>query len=53
MLFCPCAGLVVAEIELETESQSFDFPEWVGSEVSADPRYRNGHLARHPFSEWV
>ncbi len=47
------AGLVMAEIELETEDQSFDFPEWVGPEVSADPRYRNGHLARHPFSEWV
>ena len=43
-------GLVMAEIELETEEQFFDPPEWAGSEVSADPRYRNGQLARHPFS---
>jgi len=46
------AGLVMAEIELETEEQSFEQPDWVGSEVSADPHYRNGHLARHPFAMW-
>ncbi|MCK4564563.1 MAG: CYTH domain-containing protein [Verrucomicrobia bacterium] len=45
-------GLVMAEIELETEGQPFILPEWTGEEVSADPRYRNAHLARHPFSEW-
>jgi adenylate cyclase len=45
------AGLVMAEIELETEEQSFDLPEWAGPEVSADPRYRNGQLARHPFGK--
>jgi len=45
-------GLVMAEIELESEEQPFGLPEWAGPEVSADPRYRNGHLARHPFSEW-
>ena len=44
-------GLVMAEIELEAEGQSFELPPWVGVEVSADPRYRNGHLARHPFSD--
>ncbi len=44
-------GLVMAEIELETEDQFFDPPEWVGFEVSADPRYRNGQLARRPFGE--
>ncbi len=46
------AGLIMAEIELEIEEQSFDLPDWIGHEVSADPRYRNGHLARHPFSKW-
>lgn len=46
------AGLVMAEIELESEDQPFELPEWTGIEVSADPRYRNGHLARHPFHEW-
>lgn len=46
------AGLIMAEIELESESQSFALPSWVGAEVSADPRYRNGQLARQPFTEW-
>ena len=44
------AGLVVAEVELEAEGQLFELPPWAGTEVSADPRYRNGQLARHSFS---
>jgi adenylate cyclase len=46
------AGLVVAEIELETDDQSFVLPDWVGKEVSADPRYFNAALSKHPFSQW-
>ena len=46
------AGLVVAEIELTAEDQSFEKPEWIGDEVSGDKRYYNSHLARHPFCEW-
>jgi adenylate cyclase len=46
------AGLIMAEIELESEDQPFGLPDWVGPEVSADPRYRNGCLVRHPFREW-
>jgi adenylate cyclase len=46
------AGLIMAEIELETEHQLFELPPWAGEEVSGDPRYYNGYLARHPFSEW-
>ena len=45
-------GLVVAEIELETEEQSFERPDWVGAEVSGDDRYRNASLVHHPFSLW-
>lgn len=45
------AGLIVAEIELESEGQPFELPEWVGAEVSGDPRYYNAALARHPLSE--
>jgi len=45
------AGLVVAEVELEAEDQLFELPPWAGPEVSSDPRYRNGHLARRPFGE--
>ena len=45
-------GLTVAEIELETEEEAFTLPDWVGEEVSADPRYYNVSLIRSPFSEW-
>lgn len=46
------AGLAMAEIELESESQTFDLPDWAGEEVSGDPRYYNANLARHPLSAW-
>lgn len=46
------AGLVVAEIELASEDQAFAKPEWVGEEVTHDPRYFNANLLRHPFSTW-
>lgn len=45
-------GLVVAEVELQTEDQAFDKPEWLGSEVSDDPRYYNAALIKHPFRAW-
>ena len=46
------AGLVVAEIELASEDQPFEKPEWIGAEVSGDARYYNANLIRHPFSQW-
>jgi adenylate cyclase len=46
------AGLVVAEIELESVDESFVRPPWLGLEVSEDPRYLNANLARTPFSGW-
>jgi adenylate cyclase len=46
------AGLVVAEIELESESQEFAKPDWIGAEVSHDRRYANANLFKHPFSRW-
>jgi CYTH domain-containing protein len=45
-------GLVVAEIELAREDESFALPLWAGAEVSRDPRYRVSSLARHPFRDW-
>jgi len=45
-------GLVVAEIELSAEDESFARPEWLGAEVSDDPRYTNGALSRAPWSAW-
>jgi adenylate cyclase len=46
------AGLVVAEIELESEHQEFSRPEWIGEEVTQDPRYFNANLLRHPYTKW-
>ena len=45
-------GLVVAEIELEAADAPFAKPAWVGDEVTADPRYLNVNLARHPYRRW-
>ncbi len=45
-------GLVVAEIELESEGQLFDKPDWIGEEVTGDPRYFNANLIRYPYSQW-
>ena len=45
-------GLIVAEIELEDENQEFGKPDWVGDEVTGDPRYFNSNLIAKPFSTW-
>jgi len=45
-------GLVMAEVELENESQHVVLPEWVIKEVSDDQRYFNAWLSNHPFSTW-
>lgn len=46
------AGLVMAEVELESETQHFEKPDWAGEEVSGDERYYNGYLSKQPFSRW-
>ncbi len=46
------AGLVVAEIELVSETQPFECPGWLGAEVTGDARYVNANLAVRPFSNW-
>ena len=45
-------GLVVAEVELESEDQPFDRPEWIGREVTGDPKYYNVNLVAHPYRNW-
>ncbi len=45
-------GLIVAEIELESEAETFEKPTWIGKEVTADKRYYNSHLAENPFKNW-
>lgn len=46
------AGLVLAEIELTAEDQPFAKPDWIGNEVTGDPRYYNANLIARPFSVW-
>lgn len=45
-------GLVVAEIELQSEDQKFDKPDWVGEEVTGDPKYFNSNLIKNPYTKW-
>ena len=45
-------GLVVAEIELNSVDEIFHKPDWLGEEVSNDPRYYNVKLIEHPYRLW-
>ena len=45
-------GLWIAEIELESEEESFDVPEWVLEEVTGDEKYYNSNLSKHPYNSW-
>ena len=46
------SGLIVAEVELESEDQKFVKPKWIGEEVTGDPRYFNANMIHHPYSKW-
>lgn len=46
------AGLIVAEIELASADEDFARPDWLGEEVSDDPRYYNVCLVEHPYKAW-
>jgi len=46
-------GLVLAEIELESEQQSYPRPAFLGEEVTFDSRYFNSYLSQHPYQTWV
>jgi len=45
-------GLTVAEVELDDEDEEIIKPDWIGEEVTTDPRYYNVSLIKHPFKEW-
>lgn len=45
-------GLIVAEVELDSIDQEVTRPDWIGDEVTDDPRYFNANLISHPYSEW-
>jgi adenylate cyclase len=46
------AGLVVAELELQAEDEDFARPDWLGEEVTDDPRYFNSNLVLRPYTTW-
>ena len=45
-------GLIVAEIELSSEMETFERPNWLGEEVTHINRYYNAYLSTHPFKNW-
>lgn len=45
-------GLIVAEIELKSEDETFTKPDWAGDEVSNDTRYFNANLVKNPYKLW-
>ncbi len=45
-------GLIVAEVELQSESETVILPDWIDCEVTGDHRYSNSSLATTPFSKW-
>lgn len=45
-------GLVLAEVELGSEDESFEKPSWLGKEVTGDERYYNSYLSSHPYCQW-
>jgi len=45
-------GLWIAEIELQSEQESFELPEWTTEEVTGNEKYYNSYLSKHPFKSW-
>lgn len=45
-------GLVVAELELGSEDEEFERPEWLGEELTGDIKYFNSMLIKHPYKSW-
>ncbi|MDR1089858.1 MAG: CYTH domain-containing protein [Prevotella sp.] len=45
-------GLVIAEIELSDEADTFKKPDWLGYEVTGDESYYNAYLSQKPYTKW-
>ena len=45
-------GLILAEVELESEKQKVNIPKWTGKEVTGDIRFYNSSLVNNPFTKW-
>ena len=46
-------GLVMAEIELQSEDERVVLPAWLGREVTGEKRFYNSHLREHPYKDWT
>lgn len=45
-------GLVIAEVELQSEDEPFTKPDFIAEEVTGDRRFYNSSLRARPFSLW-
>ena len=45
-------GLIIAEVELQSEDETFIKPNWIGDEVTGDIKYYNSQLSKHPYKHW-
>ncbi len=45
-------GLIIAEIELQSEEEAFEKPNWLGDEVTNNEKYYNSYLSKNPFKNW-
>ncbi|MSP85404.1 MAG: CYTH domain-containing protein [Flavobacteriaceae bacterium] len=45
-------GLILAEIELESEEETFEKPNWLGIEVTNNEKYYNSYLSKNPYKNW-
>lgn len=45
-------GLVLAEIELKSEDEAFEKPDWLGEEMTNNEKYYNSYLSKNPFKNW-
>ena len=45
-------GLVIAEIELSNENETFNSPTWLGKEVTGDIKYYNSQISKNPYKNW-
>lgn len=45
-------GLTLAEVELGSEDEEFEKPDWLGEEVTGDSKYYNAMLMKNPYTKW-
>ena len=45
-------GLIIAEVELKNENETFEKPKWLGKEVTGQIKYYNSQLSKHPYNTW-